>query len=201
MLQYLEAWIEHTPDVYLYELKGQLENARGVDVGEMTIARSLERRGMTRKRVSRIAQERSEEKRLAYKQYVGDHFLPEQLVFVDESGVNRIASKRSYAWSPVGTRARRRDFFIRGKRYVAMCSDLLYVLMGLSRFSVLPALSLDGVLHMDVLKCSWKGNTFYNFIDALLDNMNPYPQRNSVIVMDNASIHHSPELRDLVELR
>ncbi|KZP17419.1 hypothetical protein FIBSPDRAFT_747099 [Athelia psychrophila] len=82
-----------------------------------------------------------------------------------------------------------------------MYSTLQHVLRRLSRFSVLPALSMDGVLHMDVLKCSWKGNTFYNFIDALLTNMNPYPQRNSVIIMDNASIHHSPELRDLIESR
>ncbi|KZP28210.1 hypothetical protein FIBSPDRAFT_687140, partial [Athelia psychrophila] len=67
------------------------------------------------------------------------------------------------------------------------------------RYSVLPALSLDGVLPMDILKCSWTGATFYNFIDALLDNMNLFPQRNSVIVMDNASIHHSPEVRELIE--
>ncbi|KZP08243.1 hypothetical protein FIBSPDRAFT_761737, partial [Athelia psychrophila] len=66
---------------------------------------------------------------------------------------------------------------------------------------VLPTLSMDGVLHMDVLKCSWKGNTFYNFIDALLTNMNTYSQRNSVINMDNTSIHHSPELCDLIESR
>jgi hypothetical protein len=62
-------------------------------------------------------------------------------------------------------------------------------------------MSLDGILHLDILNESWKGATFYRFIDALLDNMNPFPQRNSVIVMDNASIHHSPELRELVEAR
>lgn len=71
----------------------------------------------------------------------------------------------------------------------------------MDRYSILPALSLDGVLHLDVHQGSWKGATFRSFIDGLLDNMNPFPQRNSVLVMDNASIHHSPELRELVEGR
>lgn len=66
---------------------------------------------------------------------------------------------------------------------------------------MLPALSLDGVLHLDIINDAWRGETFYNFIDALLDNMNPFPQHNSVIVMDNASIHHSPEIRELIEAR
>ncbi|KZP15837.1 hypothetical protein FIBSPDRAFT_749561, partial [Athelia psychrophila] len=60
-------------------------------------------------------------------------------------------------------------------------------------YSVLPAMSLDGVLHLDIINTSWKGATFYSF--------NPFPQWNSVVVMDNASIHHSPELRELVESR
>lgn len=91
---------------------------------------------------------------------------------------------------------------MRGKRYVlygcllALLDDRL-----LPSYSVLPAMSLDGVLHLDIINTSWKGATFYSFIDALLDNMNPFPQRNSVVVMDNASIHHSPELRELVESR
>ncbi|KZP07590.1 hypothetical protein FIBSPDRAFT_707505, partial [Athelia psychrophila] len=44
-LAYLESCIERTPDVYLYELRTQLrtqlEDARGTDVDESTIARSL----------------------------------------------------------------------------------------------------------------------------------------------------------------
>ncbi|KIK91978.1 hypothetical protein PAXRUDRAFT_121250, partial [Paxillus rubicundulus Ve08.2h10] len=64
---------------------------------------------------------------------------------------------------------------------------------------ILPAISFDGVLHLDVRNESWKGATFYRFIEDLLDNMNPFPECNSVLVMDNASIHHSPKLRELIE--
>ena len=57
------------------------------------------------------------------------------------------------------------------------------------------------MLHLDVINQSWTAATFYRFIEGLLDNMNPFPQHNSVVIMDNASIHHSPELRELVEGR
>ena len=66
---------------------------------------------------------------------------------------------------------------------------------------MLPALSLDGILHLDIQNSSYTAATFYDFIDGLLDNMNPFPQRNSVVVMDNASIHHAAEVQDLIEGR
>ena len=71
--------------------------------------------------------------------------------------------------------------------------------LSLIRYLILPAISLNGVLYLDVCPKSWKAATFYSFIDNLLDNMNPFLEHNSVLVMDNASIHHSPELRELVE--
>ncbi|KIK11608.1 hypothetical protein PISMIDRAFT_31810, partial [Pisolithus microcarpus 441] len=94
------------------------------------------------------------------------------LVFVDESGCNQITTKHPMAWSPIGMHARCHDYFVQGQKY-----------------SILPALSLDGVLHLDIQECAYTAATFNEFINNLLDNMNPFPQKNSVIVMDNASIH------------
>jgi len=88
------------------------------------------------------------------------------------------------AWAKEGRRARRSDFFVRGSRY-----------------SILPALSLDGVLHLDVLDHSFTAEHFNQFVSQLLDNMNPFPQKNSVIIMDNASIHKSPALEAMVLAR
>lgn len=67
------------------------------------------------------------------------------------------------------------------------------------RYSILPALSLDGILHLEVLDHSFNGDEFKSFILGLLDQMNTYPLPNSVIVMDNASIHKVPGIRELVE--
>lgn len=49
---------------------------------------------------------------------MGQNYLPEQLVFVDESAFNRNTTKRRMAWAPVGWRAQHRDFFVRGQRCV-----------------------------------------------------------------------------------
>ncbi|OAX37539.1 hypothetical protein K503DRAFT_693148, partial [Rhizopogon vinicolor AM-OR11-026] len=59
---------------------------------------------------------------------------------------------------------------------------------------ILPALSLDGILHLDVQDRLYTSATFTPIIDTLLDNMNPFPQKNSAVVMDNVSIHKSAHL-------
>ncbi|KAI0691760.1 hypothetical protein BC835DRAFT_1278932, partial [Cytidiella melzeri] len=66
---------------------------------------------------------------------------------------------------------------------------------------VLPAISLDGFLHLDVLTGSWNGRAILKYVNTLLGNMNPFPEKNSVIVMDNASPHHVGGLRELIEAR
>jgi transposase len=48
---------------------------------------------------------------------------------------------------------------------------------------------------------SYTSASFNGFIDGLLDNMNPFPQTNSVIVMDNASIHKSAHLEEMIQQR
>jgi len=69
------------------------------------------------------------------------------------------------------------------------------------RYSILPAISLSGILHLDIITRSWVAEEFEEYLVALLDNMNPYPEPNSVIVMDNASQHHFDGIRELVEGR
>ena len=60
-------------------------------------------------------------------------------------------------------------------------------------------MSLDGILHLAIQDQPYTAIQFNSFIEALLDNMNQFPQSNSVIVMDNASIHKSAELHQMVE--
>jgi len=67
------------------------------------------------------------------------------------------------------------------------------------RYSILLALSLDGILHLEVLNHSFNSDEFKSFILRLLDQMNTYPLPNSVIVMDNASIHKVPGIQKLIE--
>ena len=66
---------------------------------------------------------------------------------------------------------------------------------------MLPALSLDGTIYLTAQKDAYKSDDFICFISGLLDAMGPYPARNSVVVMDNASIHKAERLRPMIEER
>ena len=59
----------------------------------------------------------------------------------------------------------------------------------LDRYSILPALSLDSILHVEVLDHAINGANFLSFVERLLDRMQPWPLPNSVLIMDNAVIH------------
>lgn len=183
-VNFLEACIEKNCDIALEELQGSLEGVCGVLADVTTISRSLRRRGLVRKEVTRPAREQNEVARLIYQMKIGTTYRARQLVFVDESACDRRTARRKYGWARIGDRARRRDFFIRGKRY-----------------SMLPALSLDGIIALEIVEGSIDGDRFSHFIDILLNNMNPWPAPNSVIVMDNASIHKGEEIRQKIEER
>ena len=68
----------------------------------------------------------------------------------------------------------------------------------LHRYSVLPALSLDGIIALDIVQGSYNTKRFKRFISSLLDEMSEFPGPNSVIVVDNCRIHKSKEITDMI---
>lgn len=104
----------------------------GVNVSRATVWRTLRQAGLTMKRVgvlsfydiqiidvlqqiTHVAAERSAEKRLDYISRIGQ-YTAEQLVFVDESSVDRRTTYRGHAWLIRGTKAQCKAFFVRGRR-------------------------------------------------------------------------------------
>jgi len=132
-VNFLDRLIEQKPDLYIDELQAALRTEHQVEMSVDTIRRELKRRGLTRKKLQKPAAERNEEIRSAFRMHMGTTYQANQLVFVDETGMNRNTSSRRYGWARCGNRARRRDFFVRGTKH-----------------SVLPALALDGILHVDI---------------------------------------------------
>ena len=57
------------------------------------------------------------------------------------------------------------------------------------------------MLALHAQEGSYNGQDFKDFIELLLIHMKPWPEPNSVIVMDNASIHKAQGLREMVEAR
>jgi hypothetical protein len=62
-------------------------------------------------------------------------------------------------------------------------------------------LSLDGILALDITDGSFTKLKFAQFIDGLLTWMNPFPDSNSVIVMDNCQIHRSSLIQEMIQDR
>ena len=172
-LQYLESLIERTPGLYLRELKADLEENRGVSVDISTIYRTLHRRGFALKNNSFVASKRVEESRTKYQIEVAQNYHPEQLVFVDKSAVNHLTTRRPRGWAPIGCHSRRRDFFVRGTRYFINLRGCSRIQSSLARrYSILPALSLDGILHLAVEDHPYTTQEFNSFVNELLNNMN-----------------------------
>lgn len=179
---YVLGLIAYRPDIYLQEIQRHLTDELQIDASVATIHRTIRRAGYTLKQTSKKALERDIRRRSAWIVRVGSLYKREQLVFVDESACDRRTTYRRRAWAYSGARAQRYAHFVRGKRY-----------------SILPALSLDGILHVTVIEGAYTEAKFTNFIQGLLLEMNPFPGKNSVLVMDNAIIHKSPRLREIVE--
>jgi hypothetical protein len=130
----MTALIDNTPEIYLDEIAMELDVQHGIKVSLPTIQRNLKALGYTSKRVrdfaahynshylwifqlSKIAQERSYTRRLAFMRKICRQSA-ERLVFADETSVNLRNTYRLNGWSGKGRRAFRRERFDRGKRYV-----------------------------------------------------------------------------------
>lgn len=69
------------------------------------------------------------------------------------------------------------------------------------RYLVLPALTLDGIIALDIVEGSYNAKQFKKFISSLLSQMNVFPEPHSVIVIDNCRIHKSKEVTDMIYKR
>jgi transposase len=63
----------------------------------------------------------------------------------------------------------------------------------------LPAIGINGYLEYEIYHGSFNAERFNNFIRKLLIKMEPYPGPRSVLVMNNTSVHYTPELRQMYQ--
>ena len=69
------------------------------------------------------------------------------------------------------------------------------------RFSVLPTISLDSMIDYMIVEGAFNTELFTTFIERLLDKMNPFLSLQSVLIMNNCSIHKALEIHKLIESR
>ena len=114
-VQYLLQLVKGNPDFFLDELLDLLKTNRFISIHFTTIHAELVHAGVSRKRLQRIAQERNESARAAFIGRMAQ-FSPDELGFIDEVSKDERTLGRRYGRSMRGTRARKNQPFLRGRR-------------------------------------------------------------------------------------
>ena len=145
-LEYLDGLLSSQPALFLDEIQDKLQEMRDVEVSLATLSRTLSQLSITHKRVAKEALERNEHLRATWQTVMGQ-YEPRQLVFIDEAGVDDHTNVRKWGWAPLGQACVRRTSFLRGQK-----------------FSILPALSLDGILTLEIFEGSVNQERFLIFL-------------------------------------
>lgn len=176
--------INKNPGIYLEELKGKLSMNFGITVSSATICRTLHFMGCSRQAIQHIALQRNDRLRAKFMAEI-TIYDPSMLIWIDESGCDRRDSTRNYGYSIRGITPRDHRLLARGKRY-----------------SAIPIMSVEGIHDVYLAEGSMNGPRFEEFVQKrLLPILQPFNWINplSVVVMDNASIHHVEGVVDLIE--
>lgn len=146
-LNFIDSVLAAEPALYLDEIQEKLLTFQDIEVSISTISRILSWLDHTHKGIAKEALEREELLRATW-QIDMAQYDPQQLVFIDEAGVDDHTNIwRSQGWAPWGLACVCRTSFLRGQKY-----------------SALPALGLDGILALDIFKGLINQEGFIGFL-------------------------------------
>jgi len=158
-----------------------LERDRNKVICNSTMWRYIRELGFTRHKLAVRAQEQSLARQAEYILELSKYRY-DQLVFIDEVHTDKRNSNRSHGWATVGGRVSRKGYYMRGEKY-----------------SSIAILSLDGILAHYSIPGGFKTDDLMYFLKTfVVPVMHPFPHPNSVLVIDNASIHHSEPVESLL---
>jgi transposase len=178
---YIIGLVAENPGLYLREMCQKIYDATGVRVSDSTLCRTLRRNGFSRKKIVQVAKQRSA---IFRGKFMADvlGYPRSYFVWVDESGSDRRNQIRKFGYSLIGVEPMYHRFLSRGVRY-----------------SAISAISSSGMICYELVTGSVNGDMYYDFLrGTLVPNMQPFPNDMSILIMDNCSIHHVEEIRDLL---
>ena len=144
----------------------------------------MHRHGLTRKKIQHIALQRSDSYCGAYVAEIS-MYEANMLVFADETGKDERDCLRRFGYALRGQTPQCTQVFRRG-----------------TRISTIAAISSSGLIGYELHTGSVRGEEFHDFVrGTLIPNMNPYDGEsdNSILVMDNCSIHYVEEILALLQ--
>ena len=170
------------PTMYLDEVQDWLFNEWDIEASVPTIHRCVKRLDLTRKKNERINPDSDPVLRALWLSKIASRYSAKQLVVVDESAASERTRDRQWGWSPRGVVCR-----------------VLQDSSRSNRWSILPAIGINGYLEYEIFHRLFTLERFENFIYKLLSKMNRFPLPRLVLVMDNVASHHSPYVRAMCE--
>ena len=195
---YLLRLARYNPTLFLDEYSLRLEWFCALSVSLTTIHQSLERAGLNVKHVQKLAKERDPFLRAIFRHHIGQ-YPAHYLISIDEVSKDDHTYTQLWGRAPIGERVAQHGPFVWKRRY-----------------SMLAGMVLDeGIIASRVLEGSFTNDTFleylrndlvHRFLSNTLQYLNltqlplttPFPGPRSVLLLDNAQIHHSEEVTDLV---
>lgn len=179
---YIIGLIHENPAIYLHEICSKISDVTGVSVSCATICQIIHKNGVSRKKLTKIALQRSIDHRGAFLANIL-HYPRDFFVWVDETGSDRRDQLRKFGYSVRGLPATCKRLLTRG-----------------TRVSAIVGMSSDGVEAYELSIGSTDSIKFIDFIRGnLIPTMQPFPDKHSIIIMDNCSIHHVQEVKDIVD--
>lgn len=178
----LDALCDHLfekPGLYLDEMVLFIWDEFRILATTSSIRRALIVTGWSKKSIHQRAKEQNAELRELYLHNISE-FESYHLVYVDESGCDKRIGFRRSGWSPLGVAPVQVSQFHRDERY-----------------QILPAYAQDGIVLSRVFRGSTDAGVFEDFLDQLLRHCGKWPEPKSVLVMDNASFHHSERIAQM----
>lgn len=171
------------PAACLTELKEELLTKTNMLVSCSTICRTLQRLGFTRKKLQYVVLSRSDEDRATFSEEM-QYITADKIIWVDESGCDRRNSRHRFGYHVRGITPVHYNLGLRGQR-----------------LSVTAAMSTRGIEDINITDGTVNGEDFSQFIEcSILPIMNPFDGTNprSVLILDNASVHHVNRVVELI---
>ena len=179
---YIIGLLMENPGLYLDEIKLKIKEATTVTVSGSTICRVLQRNGYTRKKILQVARQRCTEFRGLFMAEVLQ-YPREFFVWIDETGSDNRDQIRKFGYALRGLPPVYHRFLVRG-----------------TRISTIVAMGCEGVMIFKMITGTTNGETFFDFIrGSVIPCMQPFPAPGSILVMDNCSIHHIQEVKDILD--
>ena len=192
----LSGIVNAEPWLFLDEIRDKLLAATGTLWSPSHIHTKMKQLGLSLQVVTYLARQRDEEQRSQYKSALEMLVMhPNQLLFLDETAKGRNDARRRRSYSPRG---------------VTPTASVPFTGSHGKRYSMLAACDMDGFIKETceiVEREGIAGGTVDTgvFTHWLNDNVIPVLGRynlhepHSIVVLDNASIHHTDEIVELIE--